>query len=77
MNLCTTAREQVPCSYDGAELAIGFSSPFLIEILQTLATEQVEVKFADQGRPGLFSPGESEEGVEMLVLLMPINIDGF
>ncbi len=77
VNLCTTAREQVPCSYDGAELAIGFSSPFLIEILQTLATEQVEVKFADQGRPGLFSPGESEEGVEMLVLLMPINIDGF
>lgn len=76
-NLCTTAREQLACSYDGPELVIGFSSPFLIEILQTLSTEEVLVNLADQGRPGLFSPAENEDNTELLILLMPMSVDGF
>ncbi|MDE7124908.1 MAG: DNA polymerase III subunit beta, partial [Muribaculaceae bacterium] len=53
-SLCVTAREEVPCSYDGNELVIGFSAPYLIEILNTLSTDDIVVKLSDPGRPGVF-----------------------
>lgn len=76
-SLCTTAREEVPCSYDGNELVIGFSAPFLIEILNTLPTQDIVIKLSDPGRPGVFCPSENEENSELLMLLMPMAIIDF
>lgn len=74
---CTSAREQVPCSFTGQELTIGFSAPYLIEILNTIPTEDFIVELSDPSRPGLFRPTEDAEGTELLMLLMPMTVGEF
>ena len=74
---CTSAREQVPCSFTGQELTIGFSAPYLIEILNTIPTEDIIVELSDPSRPGLFRPTEDAEGTELLMLLMPMTVGEF
>jgi len=76
-NLCVTAREEVPCSYDGKELVIGFSAPYLIEILNTLSTDDIVIKLSDPGRPGVFCPSENTKDTDLLMLLMPMAILDF
>ncbi|MDE6310792.1 MAG: DNA polymerase III subunit beta [Muribaculaceae bacterium] len=75
--LCTSAREQVPCSFTGSELTIGFSASFLLEILNTLKGSEVIVNLGDAGRPGMFRPGEETEGTELVMLLMPMTVGEF
>lgn len=76
-SLCVTAREEVSCSYDGNELVIGFSAPYLIEILNTLSTDDFMLKVSDPGRPGVFCPSENAEGTDLIMLLMPMAIIDF
>lgn len=76
-NLCVTAREEVPCSYDGNELIIGFSAPYLIEILNTLSTDDIVIKLSDPGRPGVFCPSENVKDTDLIMLLMPMAIIDF
>ena len=76
-NMISTAREDVPCSYDGSELVIGFSAPYLLEILNTLSTSDIVVKLSDPGRPGVFCPSEDEKDSQLVMLLMPMAIIDF
>lgn len=76
-SLCTSAREQVPCSYTGGELTIGFSANYLMEILTTLKGSEVIVNLGDAGRPGVFRPGEEPENTELVMLLMPMTVGDF
>ena len=76
-NLCTSAREQVPCSFTGSELTIGFSASFLTEILTTIKGTDVIVNLGDAGRPGVFRPAEEPENTELLMLLMPMIVGEF
>lgn len=74
---CTSAREQVPCSFTGTELTIGFSAPYLIEILNVITTDDVIVELSDPGRPGVFRPAEECDGTELVMLLMPMTVGDF
>ena len=76
-NLCTSAREQVPCSFTGSELTIGFSSNFLTEILTTIKGEEVVVNLGDAGRPGVFRPAVEPDNTELVMLLMPMTVGEF
>ncbi len=76
-NLCTSAREQVPCSFTGTELTIGFSANFLTEILNTLKGNEVIVNLGDAGRPGMFRPAEEPDNTELVMLLMPMTVGEF
>lgn len=76
-SLCTSAREQVPCSYTGTDLTIGFNAVYLTEILNTLKSSDVEVSLGDAGRPGIFRPTEEPENTELLMLLMPMTVGDF
>lgn len=76
-SLCTSAREQVPCSFTGNELTIGFSANYLMEILTTLKGSEVIVNLGDAGRPGVFRPGEEPENTELVMLLMPMTVGDF
>ncbi len=70
----TSGSETVPCSYDGQEMVMGFSSMFLIEILSTFNTTDVMLKIADPSRPAICLPAENAPDEELLMLLMPMNI---
>ncbi|MDE6137743.1 MAG: DNA polymerase III subunit beta [Muribaculaceae bacterium] len=73
----STAREHTPCSFDGPDLTIGFSSIYLLEILNVLPTDDITVALADPGRPGVFRPMEDEKDTELLMLLMPMTVTDF
>lgn len=70
----TSGEESVPCTFDGGDMTIAFSGPFLIEILQTLPTDDIEIHLADQSRTAVFVPSENVPGTDLLILLMPMHI---
>ena len=69
------AHETLPCQYDGEDLAIGFKSPFIIEILSNMACGELVMKFLDSKRAALIVPAETEEESEKICgIIMPIMI---
>ncbi|MDE6207466.1 MAG: DNA polymerase III subunit beta [Muribaculaceae bacterium] len=76
-NLCTSAREQLPCSYSGTELTIGFNAGYMVEILNTIKSTDVIVNLGDASRPGIFKPSEENDNTELLMLLMPMTVGDF
>ena len=71
------ARDRVPCSFTGDTMDIGFSAPFLVEILSTITTDDVVINLSDPGRPGIFRPSENAEGTDLIMLLMPMTMGSF
>ena len=76
-NFCTNAVESLPCDFTGSEMVIGFSSAFLIEIINTLSTSEIQLRLSDPARPGVFVPTENPENTELLMLLMPMSVQEF
>ena len=76
-NMISTAREDVPCSYDGSELVIGFSAPYLLEILQHAVHIRHSCQAQRSGTPGVFCPSEDEKDSQLVMLLMPMAIIDF
>lgn len=76
-NFCTSAREEVPCDFTGNDMVIGFSAPYLIEIINTLSSENILLKLSDPSRPGVFVPAEQADNSDLLMLLMPMTVQEF
>lgn len=76
-NFCTQAREAIPCDFTGNEMVIGFSAPYLIEIIGTVSTSDIVIKLSDPSRPGVFLPQEDAKDSELLMLLMPMTVQEF
>ncbi len=69
------AHETIACQYDGADLTIGFKSPFIIEILSNMNCGELVMKFLDSKRAALVVPAEEEEESEKICgIIMPIMI---
>lgn len=73
----SSAWESTSCDYEGNEMVIGFSGPYVSEILATLDSSEVLIKLADPSRPGLFAPAEDKEGTELVMILMPMLVAEF
>lgn len=71
-----SAEEKFACQYDGQPMAIGFKSPFFLEILNNLKTEEVEIDLQDPQKAALLFPFNSDDSEtrELLMLIMPIMI---
>lgn len=70
-----SGHETLNCQYEGEEMAIGFKSPFVQEILSNIESENVVLELSDPTRPGLFLPFENEDSDEdLLMLLMPMMV---
>ena len=76
-NFCTSARETLQCDFTGSEMIIGFSAPYLIEIIGTISTDDIIIKLSDPSRPGVFVPQEDSADSELLMLLMPMTVQDF
>jgi len=73
----TFAVEKVACDYTGRDIVIGFSAGYLMEIFNTLPTENIMMKLADPSRPGVFVPDEDAENTELIIILMPMTVQDF
>lgn len=75
IDFSTSAEEVIPCSYNGANFAIGFKAPFLVEILSAVETDEVLIKLADPARAGLVLPISEDGNEDLLMLLMPMLLN--
>lgn len=76
-SLLTAGNEMIDCEYSGPEIVVGFSAPYMIEICNTIQSEQMVVRLSDPSRPGVFTPSENEEMTDLLILLMPMTVNEF
>ena len=75
IDFSTSAEEMITCDYQGTPMAIGFKAPFLIDLLSTIGTQDVQLKLADPARAGLILPVGEESNEEVLMLLMPMLLN--
>ena len=75
IDFSTSAEETISCDYNGTPMAIGFKAPFLIDLLSSIASTDVQLKLADPARAGLILPAENEENEDVLMLLMPMLLN--
>lgn len=67
------AEMQVPCSYNGEDINIGFSSKFLTEMISVLGSDDVIIKMSQPTRPGILEPADGlDENEHILMLSMPV-----
>ena len=75
LGFALAAYEKLECDYAGEDLAIGFKSSFLVEILANMSCENLVMKFMDARRAALIIPSEEEAASEKICgILMPIMI---
>lgn len=73
----TSGTETISCSYDGKPMSIGFRANFLIEILNTVGSQDIEMLLSDPARAGLVTPVQNNEGEDLLMLIMPMMLTDF
>ena len=71
----TKAEENIICEYEGNSMNIGFKGPFLIDILNSINSQEVILELADPSRAGVILPAEQEEQEDLLMLLMPMMLN--
>ena len=74
LDFSNEATEQLPCTYDGEPLTIGFNAKFLIEMLNVLESDDIKMELSTPTRAGILLPSEATEGEEILMLVMPVML---
>ncbi|MBD3222285.1 DNA polymerase III subunit beta [bacterium] len=72
------AEDEVPVSYDGDALEVGFNFGYLLDILKNVRADSVQISLRDPQSAALVAPlgedGEADPG--LLCLLMPLRLAG-
>jgi DNA polymerase III subunit beta len=71
------ARETILCDYDGQDMVIGFNAVYLTEVLNNVDGEDVMFEFSSPNRAGVVTPGEQEDGEDMMMLIMPVMLNTY
>ncbi len=74
LDFSNEATEQLPCTYTGAPLTIGFNAKFLVEMLNVLESEEVSLELSSPTRAGILRPVEKTVGEDILMLVMPVML---
>lgn len=76
LDFANEANERLTCQYDGEDIEIGFNSVFLLEMLNNLATDEVNLELSEPNRAGILTPTEPEDkDEEILMLVMPVMLN--
>jgi DNA polymerase III subunit beta len=75
LDFSNEASERLNCSYEGADMEIGFNEKFLIEMLNTLESDEVVFELSGPTRAGILFPGEKESDEDILMLVMPVMLN--
>jgi DNA polymerase-3 subunit beta len=75
IDFSTSAEETIGCDYTGMPMAIGFKAPFLIDLLSSIESDEVQLKLSDPARAGLLLPAENAADEDVLMLLMPMLLN--
>ncbi len=75
IDFSTSAEETHTCQYGGTPMSIGFKSPFLIDILTNITSDEIIIELVDPSRAGVIVPAEQEQNEDLLMLLMPMMLN--
>lgn len=77
-DISTSAEERIPTSGQAADthVRIGFDCNCLQRLLQNFSSEQLEIALMDQTRAGILTPLQTEEGIEICTLIIPMKLIG-
>jgi DNA polymerase-3 subunit beta len=68
------AQDEVPISYDGDQLDIGFNANYLLEILRYMPTDDVRMTFKAPERAATIEPEAWKDEAQYLCLVMPLKL---
>ncbi len=69
------AEERLTCNFKGEDMAIGFNSKFLIEMLSNLDSDEVAVNMSVPSKAAIINPIDGlEEGEKITMLVMPLML---
>jgi DNA polymerase-3 subunit beta len=71
------AQEKLTCTYEGADMEIGFNSKYLLEMLNSIDAPQVTLEMSQPNRAGVIVPAVQEQDEEMLMLIMPMMLNNY
>ena len=74
LDFSTSAEEHIMCEYDGTAMSIGFNGPFLLDVLNSITSNDIVLELADPSRAGVITPAEQEENEDLIMLLMPMML---
>lgn len=74
MDYQTKAEEHIVCSYEGNPMVIGFNGVFMIGILSNLSCDSIAIELCDPSRPCVVTPLEKEEGQDIRIIQMPMQV---
>lgn len=74
IDFANSGEENIKCSYSGDNIEIGFKVTLIIDILANVQCDDIEIRLMDQARPGLFVPVQQKEGMNALMLAMPMML---
>ncbi|MFN8300486.1 MAG: DNA polymerase III subunit beta [Chitinophagales bacterium] len=75
LDFSNEANERLTCSYEGGDMDIAFNARFLIEMLGTLESNDVEIELSTPTRAGVLRPTEKADNEDLLMLVMPVMIN--
>lgn len=75
IDFSASAEEHIICDYTGAPINIGFKGTFLIDILNSITSEEIIMQLADPSRAGVIVPAHIQEGEDLVMILMPMMLN--
>jgi DNA polymerase-3 subunit beta len=69
------AEDELPVSFDGEPMEIGFNYNYLLDALKNIGTDSVQVAMKDAQSAAIVTPVDDDEGAgDLLCLLMPLRL---
>jgi DNA polymerase-3 subunit beta len=69
------SRETIPVEYSGESMEIGYNANYVLEIMRHLDAEHAVFKLKDGGSAAIIEPLTPPEGLNFMMLLMPIRLN--
>jgi DNA polymerase III subunit beta len=67
-------REMLSCQYTGEDMKIAFNARLMVEMVNTIESNEVQVNLSTPTRAGIFVPADTVEHEQLLMLLMPLMV---
>jgi DNA polymerase-3 subunit beta len=74
LDFANESRENINCLYEGEELEIGFNVNLMMDVIDTVPTDEVVMEMDTANRAAVVLPSSQEQGENVLMLLMPIML---
>lgn len=76
VDFATSGAERVACAYDGHPMSVGFNAEYMLEVISNLKSDTIGISLSDPSRPAIITPAPQNEGSELTVLLMTMQLIG-